>query len=63
MPQTKIFQKTQNFDFFQKRGPRGRKMKILKKYFQNRKGFQKLGIKHVPQAPNKIFKKNSTFLI
>ena len=36
-------------------------MKILKKYFQNQKSLQKLDIKHVPQAPNKIFKKTQNF--
>ena len=32
-------------------------MNFLKKYFQNRKGLQKLGTKHVPHAPKEDFKK------
>ena len=51
MLRTKIFKKTQNFDFFQKRAPEAKKMKILKKYNQNRKGLQKLDIKHGPYSP------------
>ena len=54
-----IFNKFKILSFFQKRGPRGQKMKILKKYFQNRKGLQKLDIKHVLHSPRdkkKFFK-------
>ena len=50
MPQTNFFTKTQNFDFFKKGAPEAKKMKILKKYFQNRKWLQKLDIKHVPHT-------------
>ena len=36
-------------------------MKILKKYFQNWKGLQKLDTKHVPHAQKKIFFKSQNF--
>ena len=32
-------------------------MIFLKKYFQNQKGLQKLGTKHVPHAPKEDFQK------
>ena len=38
-------------------------MKILKKYVQNRKGLQKLDIKHVPHAPKEDFQKKSKFWV
>ena len=34
-------------------------MKILKKYFQNQKGLQKLDTKHVPYAPKEYFQKKA----
>ena len=36
-------------------------MIFLKKYFQNRKGPQKLGTKHVPHAPKEDFQKSQNF--
>ena len=52
-------QKSQNFEFFFKKGGlRGSKMIFLKKYFQNRKGLQKLDTKNVPHAPKEYFQKN-----
>jgi len=39
----------------------GQKTKILKKYFQNQKGFKKLDTKHVPHAPKEDFQKKSKF--
>ena len=38
-------------------------MIFLKKYFQNRKGLQKLDTKHVPHAPKEDFQKKSKFLV
>ena len=44
-------------------GPTGQKNKILNKYFKNRKGLQKMQIKHVPSQmpPKMILKKNQNF--
>ena len=50
MPPKKIFKKIKIFSIFQNGGLRGQKTKILKKYFKNRKGLQKLVIKHVPYS-------------
>ena len=41
--------------------PRGQKINILKKYFQNGKRLQKLATKHVPHAPNEHFQKSQNF--
>ena len=38
-------------------------MIFLKKYFQNRKGLQKLDTKHVPHAPKEDFQKKSKILV
>ena len=38
-------------------------MFFLKKYFQNRKGLQKLSTEHVPHAPKEDFKKKVIFII
>ena len=45
------------------RGPKNNPQKktFLKKYFQNQKGLQKLGTKHVPHAPKEDFQKKSKF--
>ena len=44
-----------------KGGLRGSKNDFFEKYFQNRKGLQKLGTKHVPHAPKEDFQKKSKF--
>ena len=49
------------FSIFPKRGLMRKKMKILKKYFQNRKELQKLDTKHVPLAPKEDYFKKSKF--
>ena len=58
MHEKKFFKKTQNFEFFQKTGPRGQKIKNFRKKCQNQKGLQKLDIKPVPQSPKENFKKS-----
>ena len=61
IPPKKIFKKVKKLRFFKKSGFKGQKMIFLKKYFQNRKGLQKLGTKHMPHAPKEDFQKQSKF--
>ena len=62
MSPKKIFKKSQHFEFFQKRGVKGvKKRKILKKYLQNQKGFQKLDTKHVLHVTKEDFQKSQNF--
>ena len=51
--------KSQNLDFFSKKGFKG--VKKLKKLFHNQKGLQKLHTEHVPHAPKKDFQKKLKF--
>ena len=57
MPPKRILKKSQNFEFFQKRGLRGSKNDFFEKIFPKRKVFQKLDTKHVPHVPKKDFQK------
>ena len=61
MPPKKIFFKFKILSTLKKGGLRHSKMKILKKYFQNRKGLKKLDTKHVPHAPKEDFQEKSKF--
>ena len=58
MPQTKIFKKTQKFNFFKKEAPEANKIQILKKYFQNCKRASKIGYKTCATCPEQNFSKN-----
>ena len=51
MAPKRVFLKSQDFEFSQKRGVKKVKMQNLKKYFQNWIWLQKLDIKHVPHSP------------
>ena len=61
MPQKVFPKKIKILSFFIKGGLEGQKIKILKKYFQNRNGFKKLDIKHVPHSPKVDLKKKRFF--
>ena len=60
MPQTKFFKKTQNFDFFQKRGLRGQKNENFENIFSKLKRASKIGYKTcatLPERENLILRK------
>ena len=63
MPPKRIFKKVKNFSFFKKGGLRASKNDFFEKYFQNRKGLQKLDTKHVPHVHKENFQKKSIFFV
>ena len=63
MPQKVFPKKIKILSFFIKGGLEGQKIKILKKYFQNRKELQKLDIKHVLHSPKEEKKIKKVFVM
>ena len=57
MPPKKIFKKTQNFEFFQKKGPRGQKNENFEKICSESKRASKIGYKTCATCPEQNLSK------